>query len=183
MTSASRRFCQARRSLALVERVRQPANALQERERSTGLRHAFASSIRSAKASWAKLREHRLGALPAGRVERLERLVHEVEHVADLEVAVIGRGGEEHISDALASGEGSGAARTASEWPARRPRVADFDKPPEPVGLSREESSAAWAGGGGKRGAMPRSRARRRTGRGTGRDGSVDRAEGAGSCA
>src|SRR5207248_1063889 len=35
-------------------------------------------------------REHRLGALPAGGVESLERLVREVEDVAAADVAVIG---------------------------------------------------------------------------------------------
>src|SRR5947209_10919765 len=42
--------------------------------------------------------EYRLGSLPAGDVERLERLVDEVERVPAVEVAVIGSGREEHVS-------------------------------------------------------------------------------------
>ena len=49
-------------------------------------------------------REHRLGLLPAGQVERLQRLVGEVEHVADLEVAVVGAGGEQHVGELLGRG-------------------------------------------------------------------------------
>ncbi len=44
-------------------------------------------------------REHRLGPLPAGGVEGLERLVHEVERVAAVQVAVIGGGREEHVRE------------------------------------------------------------------------------------
>jgi len=43
--------------------------------------------------------EHRLRGLPPSDVERLERLVDEVERVAAVEIAVVGRGGEEHVGE------------------------------------------------------------------------------------
>ena len=81
--------------------------------------------------------EHRLRALPAGDVERLERLVDEVERVAAVEVAVVGRGREEHVGELLgrrARADGRderalGALRVAhldeAAEPAREPRGLD----------------------------------------------------------
>jgi len=44
-------------------------------------------------------REHRLGTLPPCDVERFERLVDEVERMAAVQIAVVGRRREQHVGE------------------------------------------------------------------------------------
>ena len=94
-------------------------------------------------------REHRLGPFPAGDVERLERLVREVEGVSEIEVAVIGRGGEEHVRELVRrrAGTHGGDDRALGAL-----GVAHLDEPAEPAAepfgldLPRRERSEPEAG-------------------------------------
>ncbi len=74
--------------------------------------------------------------LPAGRVEGLERLVDEVERVAAVQVAVVGRRREEHVGQLLPRGPG---ANRRDERPLRAVGVAHLDEAaeptPQPLGL------------------------------------------------
>ena len=96
--------------------------------------------------------EHRLGALPAGDVERLERLVDEVERVPAVEVAVVGRGGEEHVRELARRRARRGRPRRArARRPRRRaPRRSCRNQSREPRRLGRRPGS----GSSGKRGGL-----------------------------
>ena len=73
--------------------------------RSIGLRQAFDSSMRLARAiPLTRLASTGSAMLPAGDVERLERLVGEVGRVADLDVAVVGDRREQHVGHLGAGG-------------------------------------------------------------------------------
>ena len=85
--------------------------------------------------------EHRLGALPAGDVQRLERLVHEVERVAAVEVAVVGGSGEEHVREL---GRRRAGADGRDERALGALRVADLDEAAEPVGEPCRLGRLAW---------------------------------------
>ena len=117
------------------------------------MRHAFASSMRSAPGELRRQRrEHRLRALPARDVERLERLVDEVERVPTVEVAVVGRGGEEHVRELLLRGAG---ADGGDEGALGGLGVAHLDEAAEQA--RQPLRLGAWPGSGasGKRGATP----------------------------
>jgi len=97
-------------------------------------------------------REHALGEIPAGDVERLQRLVGEVEHVTAGQVAMVGRGGEEHVGQRLrlkARPHGGEQAAFGAGG------VADLDRTPEPAvergGIGR--SVRQRSGGESRRGA------------------------------
>ena len=75
--------------------------------------------------------EHRLGAAPACGVERLQRLVHEVQRVAAVQVAVVGGGGEQHVGERRRPGA---AADRRDERPLGPLGVADVDEVAEPGG-------------------------------------------------
>ena len=95
-------------------------------------------------------REHRLGALPAGDVERLERLVDEVERVAAVEVAVVGRGGEEHVGELVRR---RAAADGGDERALRALGVAHLDEAAEPAREPRRAPALGpGSGSSGKRG-------------------------------
>jgi len=76
-----------------------------------------------------KTRQHALGAVPTGDVEGLERLVHEVEGVATVEVAVIGRGRKEHFGELHRRRTGTNGR---DDRPLRAFCVAHLDETAEP---------------------------------------------------
>src|SRR5439155_17302316 len=59
-------------------------------------------------------REHGLGVLPARGVQRFERLVREVEYVAGPDVAMVGRGREEHVGELLVVCDRSGGREVSA---------------------------------------------------------------------
>ncbi len=85
--------------------------------------------------------EHRLGAVPAGHVERLERLVHEVERVAAVEVAVVGGGGEEHVCERARR---RACPDRGHQRALRALGVADLDEAAEPECEALRVRRAAW---------------------------------------
>ena len=83
-------------------------------------------------------REHNTCTFPAGDIERFERLIHEIERVPAVEVAVIGRGREEHVSELLRRGT---YLRCSDDRALRSLGVAHLDEVAEPAcelrGVSR----------------------------------------------
>ena len=123
--------------------------------RSTGFRQAFdlLHPMRWRSAATQR-RQRRLGVLPAGEVERLERLVGEIERVADLDVAMVGDRREQHVGHARA-------------W--RRPRTAETTQRSAPSSSRtsmnrRNQRLSAAEVGAGRRQRVDRE-ARRRAGR------------------
>ena len=97
--------------------------------------------------------EHRFGALPAGDVERLERLVDEVERVPAVEVAVVGGGREEHVGELCRRRHRRATAETSarSAPSASRTSTNRRNQRASRVGLGR----GAGSGSSGKRGGSP----------------------------
>ena len=73
--------------------------------------------------------QHCLGCIPTRDVERLQGFVHEVQRVATVEIAVIGRGSEEHVREL--AGRRS-ATHGRDERPLGTLRISDVDEVPEP---------------------------------------------------
>ena len=137
---------------------------------STGWRQAFDSSIRSAIGVLRReRREDELGeaAVPADDVERLERLVREVEDVAGADVAVVGRRGEEHVRELPVVGA---RAHGRDDAALGALRVAHLDELAEPA-LEHGDVGLAARAAAGRRSAAPcrRSPWPRPTGRGAAR--------------
>lgn len=74
-------------------------------------------------------RKHGLGQIPPGNVQRLERLVGEVQHVTGLEVAVIGCGGKEHVGELSMVGSRSHGRDDAAFGSFRIPDLDELAKP------------------------------------------------------
>jgi hypothetical protein len=84
--------------------------------------------------------EHRLGTLPTGHVECFERLVDEVKCVTAVEIAVVGRRGEQHVRKLVRRGA---SADCGDERAFRALGVAYLDEVAEPRGQPRRVRSRA----------------------------------------